>query len=66
MKLYILITGFSFALLALAHVARVALEGWHVAASPVFVITTLASLAMCIWAIYLYRRQGSGSKQPGQ
>ena len=44
----------------------VALEGWHVAASPVFIITTLASLAMCIWAIYLYRRQRSGSMQPRQ
>jgi len=57
MKLYILIAGVVFGLLFLAHVARVVLEGWHVAASPVFVITTLASLAMCVWAIFRYRQQ---------
>jgi FtsH-binding integral membrane protein len=56
MKLYILIMGLVFALLFLAHVARVVLEGWQVA-SPVFVITTLASLAMCLWAISRYRQQ---------
>ena len=58
MKLYILITGIVFALLFLAHVARLVLEGWQVA-SPVFVITTLASLAMCVWAISRYRQQQS-------
>lgn len=66
MKLYILVTGLAFALLFLAHVARVALEGWDVAASPVFIITTLGSLAMCMWAIYLYRQQPSRSVQPRQ
>ena len=62
MKLYILITGIVFALLFLAHVARLVLEGWQVA-SPVFVITTLASLAMCIWAISRYRQLQSRPPQ---
>ena len=56
MKSYVIVTGLAFAFLALAHVARIFLEGWHVATSPMFVATTLGSVAMCIWAAYVYRR----------
>jgi hypothetical protein len=66
MKLYILVTGCAFALLFLAHVARVASEGWHVAASPVFIITTVGSLAICVWAVYLYRQSLSRAAEPRQ
>lgn len=56
MKTYIVVTGLAFALLALAHVARIFLEGWQVASSPVFVLTTLGSVAISAWAIFLYRQ----------
>jgi uncharacterized membrane protein len=55
MKLYLVVTGVAFALLFLAHIARVALEGWHVATGAVFVATTLGSLLICVWAFRLYR-----------
>jgi hypothetical protein len=55
MKLYLIVTGVAFALLFLAHVARVALEGWHVATGAVFVATTVFSLLTCVWAFRLYR-----------
>jgi hypothetical protein len=64
MKLYILVTGSAFALMFSAHVARVAVEGWYVAASPVFIITTVGSLAVCVWAVYLYRQSLSYPVQP--
>ncbi len=56
MKSYVIVTGLAFALLAPAHVARIFLEGWHVATSPMFIITTLASVAISIWAACVYRR----------
>lgn len=43
-------------LLVAAHVARIVLEGWQVASSPVFLVTTLGAAAMCVWAACLYRR----------
>ena len=64
MKSYIIVTGLAFAFLALAHVARIFLEGWHVASSPVFVFTTLGSVAICIWALYLYKRLPSHALRP--
>ena len=54
MKLYVAVTGFAFVLLFLAHVARVVMEGWHVATGGMFVVTSLLSLAISIWAAVLY------------
>lgn len=56
MKYYVMTTGIAFGLLALAHVARVVLEGAHVAKSPIFVVTTIGSIALCIWALLLVKR----------
>jgi hypothetical protein len=50
MKAYVMTTGAVFGLLALAHVWRVILEGWAVAADPFFILTTLGSAAICVWA----------------
>jgi hypothetical protein len=58
MKLYLIVTGIAFALLFLAHIARVALEGWHVATGAVFVVTTLGALVICVWAFRLYKVLG--------
>ena len=56
MKAYLVVTSVAFMLLVTAHVARIVLEGWHVASSPVFLVSTLGAAALCIWAICLYRR----------
>lgn len=61
MKLYVVVTGSAFALLFIAHVARIAVEGWQVARSPVFIITTIISLGICLWAVHLYRQRPSRS-----
>lgn len=50
MKYYVITTGTAFGLLALAHFARIILEGAHVAESPIFVVTTIVSIALCVWA----------------
>lgn len=55
MKLYLIVTGIVFALLFLAHVARLASEGWHLATGAVFAVTTLGSLLICVWAFRLYK-----------
>lgn len=56
MKAYLVVTGVGFMLLVAAHVARIVLEGWQVASSPVFLVTTLGAAAMGVWAACLYRR----------
>ena len=58
MKAYIAITGIVFFLLAVAHVARVIIEGTHVLTEPIFVLTSIASIAIFIWAVILFRRAG--------
>jgi hypothetical protein len=40
-----------------AHIARVAAEGGHILEEPVFVVTSLASLGLAIWAITLLTRK---------
>jgi hypothetical protein len=56
MKLYVAVTGIAFLALFLAHVARVFVEGFHLAAGLVFAATSIASLALSIWALALYRK----------
>ena len=56
MKLYVVTTGATFALLVLAHIARVIAEGGRPLTEPVFVISTLVSLALCVWAIVVLRQ----------
>jgi membrane protease YdiL (CAAX protease family) len=56
MKGYIVTSGVIFALLALSHVARVALESWRLAREPEYIVITLAAAAMAVWAYRAYRR----------
>ena len=56
MKKFLLIAGTAFALLALAHLARIVLEGAHLLREPVFVLTTVISIGLCTWALRLLRR----------
>jgi hypothetical protein len=56
MKAYLITTAVVFALLTVAHIWRGIQEGSHVAAQPWFILLTLASAALCVWAVQLLRR----------
>jgi hypothetical protein len=47
MRTYVRTTGTAFAMILLAHLLRIAGEGWATAWQPVFALTTLASAGMC-------------------
>ena len=50
MKVYVITTGTIFGLLTVAHLWRMIEEGSHVASNPTFLLITLASGALCLWA----------------
>ena len=50
MKLYVLTSGALFGLITLAHVWRVFEEGPELARNPWFVLVTLLSTGLCLWA----------------
>ena len=56
MRAYVVTTGAAFGLILLAHVLRIAAEGWSVAMQRIFALTNLASLGMCVWAMALLRQ----------
>jgi len=55
MRAYVLTTGVVFALLALAHVWRIAAEGMQLLANPWWVGITVAAGALAFWAFRLLR-----------
>jgi hypothetical protein len=57
MKPYILTSGILFALIVLAHIARVVSESPSVANDPWFVLSTAISAGMCYWSWRLLRRR---------
>ena len=56
MRSYVIVTGLTFFALAATHGIRLAVEGVGQLANPIFIIATLASLAMTIWAALLLKR----------
>jgi hypothetical protein len=56
MKAYIVTTGAAFGLLALAHIARIFQEGAHLITEPIFLLTTVGSVGICVWAIIILRQ----------
>jgi hypothetical protein len=50
MKAYVITTGAIFGLLTVAHLWRIAAEGSHLATDPFFLLATLISAALCVWA----------------
>ena len=56
MKAYMVTTGTAFGLLTLAHVARIFEEGVHLIIQPVFLVTTVGSACICMWAIFLLKK----------
>ena len=56
MKAYVITTGAIFALLTVAHLARIALEDPGLARSPDFIAMTLVSAGLCVWSWRVYRQ----------
>jgi hypothetical protein len=50
---YLVVTGCVFALLVVAHIVRVFLEGPGVLRQPDFLIATLCAMGLLGWACYL-------------
>ena len=50
MKAYVMTTGSIFGLVVAAHVLRAVDEGPHLAAEPVFMLTTAIAAALGVWA----------------
>jgi len=57
MKAYLLTTAILFALIVLAHIARMVAEGPKVAADPFFLLLTLLAAGLSIWAFRLFFRR---------
>ena len=55
MKAYVMTTGAVFALLTLAHLLRIILEGPHLATEPFYILITIAAAGLSIWAWRLLR-----------
>jgi hypothetical protein len=55
-RLYVTVTGIIFALLVAAHLWRVAVESPALARQPDFLIITLLSAGLSVWALRLLRR----------
>lgn len=56
MKIYVIVTAIVFALLAVAHIARIIMEGVQVLFEPIFLFTSVASVGLVLWAIILLER----------
>ena len=50
MKTYVMTTGAVFALITLAHIMRIVAEGPRLASEPFFVLMTVLSTALSLWA----------------
>jgi hypothetical protein len=55
---YIVITGAAAVLLVLAHLARIFVEGSHLLRQPAFLLATVASVGIGVWAFVLLGKPG--------
>jgi hypothetical protein len=58
---YIFVTAVVFGLIVVAHGARIVAEGLNAVHDPWFVLTSLAALALLVWAVCLLRRRTSAT-----
>ena len=56
MKVYVITTGAIFGLITVAHLLRIFTEGSHMATNPFFILLTVVSAALCVWAVWIVRR----------
>ena len=53
MKIYLVLTAIVFGLLTILHVWRMIAESTALAKDPWFLLLTLISLGLCLWAVKL-------------
>lgn len=56
MRSYVAVTGILFALLVVAHVARMVLENGSLASDPIYLAITATSAGLSLWAWLALRR----------
>lgn len=57
MRPYIMTTGAIFGLITILHLWRMLAENRHLASDPIFLLLTLLSATLCIWALRLLRQR---------
>jgi hypothetical protein len=57
LRCYVIATGIAFALIFLAHVARALAEGTAILREPMFILTSILSLGLAVWALVLVTRR---------
>lgn len=62
MKAYVITTGAVFGLLTVAHLLRIVMEDSSLATRPEYILITILSAALCIWAFYVLLRSRGTSK----
>ena len=55
MKAYLMTTGVVFGLITLAHIVRVVMEGPHLLKEPLYIVLTLLTAGLSVWAWSLLR-----------
>jgi hypothetical protein len=55
LKAYLAVTGFVFALVTVLHIWRMVAENRGLATDPVFLILTVLTTGLCVWAVALFR-----------
>ena len=59
MRCYVIATGIAFALIFVMHIARLFAEGVWLLREPMFILTSILSLGLAIWAAVLVLRRPS-------
>ena len=50
MRAYVITSGIVFSLIVCAHIARAIAEGLSLLKDPIYILTTLAAVALSLWA----------------
>ena len=58
-RCYIIASGIVFALMFVAHVARLFAEGSGILREPIIIVTSLLSLGLTMWAVVLLIKRPS-------
>jgi hypothetical protein len=61
MRLYVVVTGIIFALVVIAHVARMITEEANLASNPIYLLITACAAGLSLWSWLVLRR----SRSPG-
>ena len=59
MRLYVMVTGIIFALVVIAHVARMITEDASLATDPIYLLITACAAGLSVWSWLVLRRSRS-------